>query len=163
MSERSFHAILGLGLVSWVLFGAFTCSGLLVSGCGGAPQVARQVVAGAAIGVNEIDVVSAEAYTEAAQDALEASVTLSEYEEAMYHWNQLEAALRGSHEALLAAEGALDVWDAGGSEEWGCLAGRLLSALAHLVAIVQAIGLEVPEELDTVLSLAEAAGAILCE
>lgn len=136
----------------------------LLVGCGSPQSTARRVTYGVAVGVAEADRVSALAYTEAAEEALRVSSTLEEYRERMEPYDGLETALRTSKAALLTAESAIDVWDAGGEERWLAAAGCLVAGLSNVVDAMAAAGVPVPVELtDAVTALRGIAEAICSE
>lgn len=126
---------------------------LLVSSCGAsAPQTARTVLDVASAGVVAVDAVSALSYTEHARAALAASATLAEYQILMSPSNALDDALRTTHALLLAADSAIDAWDAGGAEQWLSLAVCVAGALENLRAAIEAAGVELPPALIVALN-----------
>jgi hypothetical protein len=119
---------------------------LLLTACtGGWEQTGRGVVAYGGMTLETTDEHVAPVYIERAQDCLNTSLTLEEYEECMTPLNAVEEALRASYEALEAMENALDAYRAGLE---GMLIDTFFKALAvfeNLLSALEVIGERVPE------------------
>lgn len=135
----------------------------LLAGCGGPPTALRQALLVSTEAFAETDRVYAGRYTAEAAHALGAATTLVEYRAAMASWDDGVAALRVAQSALRALDAALDGWDAGGSQRWLALAGCVVEALAHVAAMLETAGLEVPEDLREAVDLFGGLGAAACE
>lgn len=127
----------------------------ICQGCGATPeQVARGTVNAGGIALNEVDKGAADAYIQAADDALNASLTLEEYTQRMAPWDALVDSLVATETALRVAEDAVDAWDAGGQGEFLVLLGELVSAFNRLLAGLVSLGIDVPQELLDFLQMA---------
>lgn len=128
---------------------------LFVMACGLTPQETARVSLGvAASGVRAVDIVSAQAYTDRARAALDASADLAAYRATMGPLDTLEASLRSADEILLATEAAVDAWDHGGSAQWLALAACVAGALEHIRMAITAAGVQLPSELVQALDTA---------
>lgn len=126
---------------------------LLLLACGSPQQTARAVVNSGGIALNEVDVVAAQGYTQAAQDALEAAQSMEEYEAAMQVWNKLEEVLRAVQGSLLVAENIVDAWDAGSQDRFLDVLSEMVSGFRLALAILVQLDVPVPQELLDFLQL----------
>lgn len=128
---------------------------VLLASCSMSPQdVARTALSVTTQGVRAVDIVSAQAYTDHAREALAASTDMAAYSTAMAPYDTLEEALRITDEALLAAEAAIDAWDHGGAARWAAVAACVAAALQHIRAAITAAHLPMPSELVVALDTA---------
>jgi hypothetical protein len=116
-----------------------------VAGCSQpAVPTLRSVLEHSARGVNAADGVVADGYEAADEDALRTSTTLDEYLAKMEAWNRAVDALLTAKAALVIAEAALDMWEAGNSgnvsKTFACLSG----AVGELLGALEGVGIEVP-------------------
>lgn len=125
---------------------------LLCSGCGATPQqTARHFVDGAGEVLVVTDAVAAQAYTERARTALDASSTLAEYHAAMAPLDAVEEALRTAAAALRLADAAVLIWDQGGVSSWPQAFGCAVGALVGVRDLLVAAGITLPPELVALL------------
>jgi hypothetical protein len=144
-------------VTSWLL--ALTAAALLVAGCGGAPDATRTALAVTAGAVAGADVVSADVYEATADRCLAESETAGDYAACRRKVDALEVGLRSAHRSLLVSQAALDAWDDG--DEGGSFlraAPCLLASLAHLAALLEGVGIDLPPELGRAISLVGAFG-----
>lgn len=137
------------------IFVAVIMLGSCLSGCGGPPKVVQTALDVTAHELVVVDQDMASRYTAAAESALDASTTISEYHHRMERWDRVETAFRTSSVALLAAQRAVDAWDnskAGARASLGCLA----DAIQILADALVGAGVPIPSKLLQVLSLGEA-------
>lgn len=142
---------------------AFMMGAGLLCGCTTARDVARVTVYGASEALVVVDRVEAIEYANAHRRALEAATTAIEYAALMQPHNDIEDALRAAREALLAADAIVDTWDHGGEGRWLAAAGCVASALAHVVAMLEAAHVAIPPELQQVLASTATIGSAVCE
>lgn len=156
----------GAGFVSVRLLIAIPAAAAILaialSGCGGAPTVARQTMLAVTEAVSVADVAFEPLYTAAAGEALEASATLADYHERVRLWDVAADSFTVAWGTLRAADAALDAWDAGGSERWLPLVGCLALVLVHLATALEAVHFDVPPDLRTALALAATFGPAVC-
>jgi hypothetical protein len=134
---------------------------ILAAGCAGSvTDVARTTLTTAAYATVQSDKSFSEAYELASTAARESSTTQAEKDAKMVDWeaaaDKLEAALRVSHAALVAAEVALDGYertkDAG---HWDEALGCVAESLREAMAVLEERGLKIPAALAKVLALSE--------
>jgi len=126
----------------------------MVAGCGAnASQTVQRVLSTTALAVVEADGMVAPMYEAAHDVALEASETLSEYEERMRPWTRVEMAFVSAKDSLVASQRSLDSY--GEFHE-----GDIIGGLACLVGAVSAIaeglrglGVPIPDQLAQALGL----------
>ena len=127
---------------------------VILTSCGMTPRdTARATLDATAIGLAITDQTFARAYSLHAHDALEAAQDdLAAYRADMAPWDDVERALRVADAALRTADAAIESWDAGGRENWLGLAACVAGALDQIRLGLEALGLEIPTELDSVLN-----------
>lgn len=158
-----------LRLIGWPMVGraavALVALFLACPGCGDMtpPEKAQAVVSSGAEVVAAFDVEAAERYTEAAERFL-VEVDFDAWREAMRPWDRLEEALRGAKATLLAAQAAVNVWQAtGDGSGFIHVAACLFAEIDLLMRAAATVGLE--DELDKlrpVLTLGAAYAAGVC-
>ncbi len=120
---------------------------LTLSGCGGAPQIARTAVFVSASGIAEAHRLATVRVNELAD---------LPQEEAAQHLGAaitLQQTLAVADSALQAAEAALDIWEHVGGEAWLEAARCLADLLADVMTALQALGVEVPDTLTSGTSI----------
>ena len=131
---------------------ALLLSSVLLLGCGGAPDVARGVVNSGRVVLVETDVLVAAEYRRAAEQALEDSESLAAYRTTMEPYDDVEAGLRASREALDTLAALVDVWDELAADEFGEALASALDAFEGLLAVLRIAGVEPPDSLYSFLS-----------
>ncbi len=127
--------------------------GLVLTACSATPpQVAHTALDLTSIGVDHVDSISADVYTAHARVALAAASTLPEYTSAMVPYDTLESALVSTHSLLLAADEAINAWDAGGHAQWLALAACIFASLSNIEDSLQTMGVTLPPELTVAIS-----------
>jgi hypothetical protein len=145
---------LGLMLVSaYTAALVVAATACVLSGCGGAPGFARGVVNSGGVVLVETDRLAAREYRAAAELALEASESLSEYRTMMSAYDDVEAALRGAGEALRALDAVLDSWDSLAEGEYAEALSAVLVAFERLLAMLRIADVEAPDELLDFLAM----------
>ncbi len=119
--------------------------------CGGASGFLRSSLSGAARGVQAADELVADRYEAAAHTNIEVAHDLAEYRSLMAKWDRAEEALRTAREALVAAEQVADDVDAGQSGSGPVEISCAVAALVHLSAVLEAVGVEVPNDIKAAI------------
>jgi len=160
------------GIYGWLaLVAAVAALGL--SACGGPPRETRLAVQAIGEGLNVADQAVTDEVTrrgeesraqvrrEVAEGAIaDIEAGLARYLELLLPTTEARTALRVARESAEALEAALDAWAEGSSPETNFLsvAACAVSALTRLGPILEALGVELPEELarglDTINALA---------
>lgn len=133
----------------------------LATGCGStAIDSARRGVLLSADALAITDDHAAVAYTAAADSAMAESATLADFRRLMQPYDALESALRVARAAILAAEAAIDTWEATGKPDpWIRAAACALGALKHVLAVLEQVGVEPPRALrDAIGAVASFSG-----
>lgn len=130
---------------------------LVVISCGQAAiDVARKGLEYGALGVSAADRAYAPVYTKLADDALQAAISMADYEVRMSGPNGVIVTLEKAKTALLAAENGVDAWEKTGSAKSFLEAVDALSdALFVLRQDLQKLGVPIPKELDKALEYGE--------
>lgn len=116
-------------------------SALLCASCGGPPREARVALTATALALRTADQEVAPRYTAAAGEAREHASDWAGYDAAMRPWNDVEAALRVAHTALLATQAGLDAWADGNEGGWLASVPCLVEALDRLRLGLEGLGL----------------------
>jgi hypothetical protein len=110
-------------------------------------DAARTVVTAAALGVREADAQVVRAYEDSACETTE---DLEELRRCVRQLREATEALQAARAAVLEGESAVDLWEQGGTEpsSWSGWLESGGQALARLVAVLEAAGVNVPEALQ---------------
>jgi hypothetical protein len=151
-----------VGLAMLAIAVMIAAASAVMSGCGGPPTAVRRGTSAAAIGLASMDAPAAEGYQAAHERALAEHETRAGYDAAMRPWNDLETGMRAAHSSLFALDVALDAWGAGGEREWLGLAACTVVSLRHVATLAAALGLELPEQVESGLSMISAIAGAAC-
>lgn len=135
MTERAFDLTIA------TLLAVVLSVGVLLEGCGGPPREARVALVSTAHALRAADREVAPRYATAADEARERAQDWSAYDAAMRPWNDVEAALRAAHTALLATQAGLDAWAAGDERGWLGTVPCLVDALDRLRLGLEGLGI----------------------
>ena len=133
-------------------FVALLTAAAFLPGCGGAPALATGVVNGGSVVLVETDRLVAVEYRRAAQEALEASQSLSEYRVALEPYDDVEAGLRAAAATLDVLSDLIEVWDELAEGEFRAALRLALEAFEGLLAVLRIAGVEPPESLTDFLA-----------
>ena len=130
-----------------------------LGGCASAERATRTTLAAGAHGLVVLDEAAAAKYVELEERCDASAATYEAWLDCMRPADRLERALRTTAHTLRAAEATVDTTDAEGLRRIAPCVARVLGELA---SALEAVGLEMPDDLDSALRITRGFGGA-CE